>query len=172
MPHTFDTFFQAATGNAPYAYQRRLACGERGDLAEAEWLANGSPCTSRLISDLVAAHHGKVRLSLWSTPDDLSQDAPNPCPEDKRPSRVVRDDAPLPEVNLPGQDFTSQSWLAPVVRLHLDVIELGLARGYGPSWRERMESLLVTHDPFRLAWYETVLRTADQRASRRAQQKS
>lgn len=57
MPHDFDTVFQSATataenpqGNMPYHYQRRLACGERGDRSDAEWLASGTECTSRLIN--------------------------------------------------------------------------------------------------------------------------
>lgn len=38
-PSPFDAFFQTATGNTPYAYQRRLA----GDTV-------GRPCESQLIS--------------------------------------------------------------------------------------------------------------------------
>jgi len=57
----FDAFFQAATGNKPYGYQCRLACGTpppraNGDLdhpdeATIQWLASPSPegCCSRLI---------------------------------------------------------------------------------------------------------------------------
>lgn len=36
---TFETFFQSATGNAPYAYQSRLAGGD-----------TGRPCESQLIN--------------------------------------------------------------------------------------------------------------------------
>lgn len=46
----FDEFFHKATGNSPYDYQRRLACGERSNCAEVEWLASGTPCQSRLIN--------------------------------------------------------------------------------------------------------------------------
>lgn len=46
----FIDFFQAATGNDPYEYQRRLACGERGSRTENEWLSGGTECASRLIS--------------------------------------------------------------------------------------------------------------------------
>src|ERR1700759_2206253 len=46
----FDTFFHSATGNSPYDYQRRLACGDRNDRSEAEWLASGTECNSRLIN--------------------------------------------------------------------------------------------------------------------------
>ncbi|HEX5176733.1 MAG TPA: ORF6N domain-containing protein [Chthoniobacteraceae bacterium] len=34
----FDAFFKEATKHAPYDYQRRLACGERGNRLEARWL--------------------------------------------------------------------------------------------------------------------------------------
>ena len=45
------TLFQQATqGREPYDYQKRLACGERGDKSEAEWLSSSGPCESRLIS--------------------------------------------------------------------------------------------------------------------------
>jgi hypothetical protein len=48
---SFDTFFQSATKKpAPYGYQCRLACGERGGRAEAEWLAGGTTCHSQLIN--------------------------------------------------------------------------------------------------------------------------
>ena len=48
---SFDAFFQKVTGKpTPYDYQRRLACGERNDHAETEWLAVGTDCSSRLIS--------------------------------------------------------------------------------------------------------------------------
>jgi len=50
MPTGFDRFFQSASGNLPYEYQRRLACGENGGRSEAEWLADGSDCKSLLIS--------------------------------------------------------------------------------------------------------------------------
>jgi CRISPR-associated endonuclease/helicase Cas3 len=119
-----------------------------------------------LLLYLVAAHHGKVRFSLRSTADDLSQDVPSPCPPDQRQSRGVRDADPLPEVALPAANFADESLLAPKLSLHLDVMELGLSAQYGRSWRERVETLLAKHGPFRLAWYEAILRTADQRASR------
>ena len=47
MPATYDDFFRTATGNAPYDYQRRLACGEHGRTAGGD---SGRPCESQLIS--------------------------------------------------------------------------------------------------------------------------
>ena len=43
---TFPDFFSAATGNSPYDYQRRLACGEHSDESE----AGASACQSQLIN--------------------------------------------------------------------------------------------------------------------------
>jgi CRISPR-associated endonuclease/helicase Cas3 len=48
-------------------------------------------------------------------------------------------------------------------------MDLGLSFASGPSWRERTGTLLAAHGPFRLAWYEAILRVADQRASKRAE---
>jgi CRISPR-associated endonuclease/helicase Cas3 len=47
----FDAFFKTATGHGPFEDQCRLACGERqpGE-TEAQWLAHGTPCESRLIN--------------------------------------------------------------------------------------------------------------------------
>ena len=131
--------------------------------------ADLSPAQINLLLYLVAAHHGKVRLSLRSSPDDQREEVPQPCPPDKRQARGVRDDDKLPSVTLPGKDFATGSVHAPPLTLHLDVMELGLSHSYGPSWRERMNALLQQHGPFRLAWYEALLRIADQRASIRAQ---
>jgi CRISPR-associated endonuclease/helicase Cas3 len=48
----FDSFFQQAMGDnrSPYDYQCRLACGERNDRPEADWLASGTECNSQLIN--------------------------------------------------------------------------------------------------------------------------
>lgn len=46
----FPSFFSVVTGNTPYDYQSRLACGERGEKTEADWLSAGTGCASRLIS--------------------------------------------------------------------------------------------------------------------------
>ena len=47
---SFFNFFKIATGNAPYAYQCRLACGDTSDLEKQETMKNGSECISRIIS--------------------------------------------------------------------------------------------------------------------------
>jgi CRISPR-associated endonuclease/helicase Cas3 len=135
----------------------------------AEEIADLSTEQFNLLLYLVAAHHGKVRLSLRSSPDDQREDVPQPCPPDKRQARGVRDDDDLPPVTLPGKYYEKDRVHGPPLKLHLDVMELGLSHSYGPSWRERTGALLQQHGPFRLAWYEVLLRIADQRASIRAQ---
>lgn len=57
----------------------------------------------------------------------------------------------------------------PEVTLHLDPMELGLSCRYRPSWRDRMQNLLGRLGPFRLGYLEALLRIADWRASRKAE---
>ena len=45
----FDCFFSAATGFRRHEYQLRLACGERRERSEDEWLSGSSACESMLI---------------------------------------------------------------------------------------------------------------------------
>jgi len=51
----FDQFFRKAFGKddeatfCPFEYQQRLACGERAERNDRDWLASGTDCKSRLI---------------------------------------------------------------------------------------------------------------------------
>lgn len=127
-------------------------------------LADLSPDELDLLMYLVAAHHGKVRMSIRSSPDDNRTGVPDACPEDKRQARGVRDDDSLPPCEIPASDLKT-SLSAPEVTLNLDLMELGLSEQYGASWRERMSGLLERVGPFRLAFLEGLLRAADCRAS-------
>lgn len=127
-------------------------------------LAELSPEELDLLVYLIAAHHGKVRMSIRSSPDDERVDVPDPCPEDRRQARGVRDNDKLIPCQLPSVDLKA-SLVAPGVTLMLDPMELGLSDKYGPSWRERMQTLLERLGPFRLAYLEGLLRAADCRAS-------
>jgi CRISPR-associated endonuclease/helicase Cas3 len=128
-------------------------------------LSNLSKQDFNLLLYMVAGHHGKVRMSLRSSPDDARSDVPDPCPSDKRQARGVRDGDILDACTMP--DANGNNVIAPEITLNLDPMELGLSCRYGPSWRERMQNLLECLGPFRLAYLETLLRIADWRASRK-----
>jgi CRISPR-associated endonuclease/helicase Cas3 len=118
-----------------------------------------------LLVYIVAAHHGKVRLSLRSSPDDDRTNVSDPCPGDKRQARGVRDADRVPACRIPAADLKGTGIDTPTVTLSLDLMELGLSPRYGASWRERMQLLLERLGAFRLGYLEALLRAADCRAS-------
>ena len=109
-----------------------------------------------LIAYLAASHHGKVRLSIRSLPDEQRPD------DAQRFARGIWDTDQLPAVDLGGTT-------APEVSLSLELMELGLCERppfeKQPSWAERMLRLRDKLGPFKLAFLETVVRCADERAS-------
>ncbi len=117
-----------------------------------------------LAAFLIAAHHGKVRLSIRSLPGEWTP------PNGQRFARGIWENDPLPAAHLGGTG--TQCTHTAEIPLSLEPMELGLgAPGTPftslPSWAERMLSLRdAPHlGPFRLAFLETLLRAADQRAS-------
>jgi CRISPR-associated endonuclease/helicase Cas3 len=112
---------------------------------------------------LAAAHHGKVRLSIRSLPNEKRPDDPG-----MRFARGVWDDDSLPETDLGG------GVIAPAVTLSLEPMELGLGQNGEPSWAERV--LRLRNDPqlglFTLAFLEAVVRAADWRASAKHNKRS
>ncbi len=113
-----------------------------------------------LVAWLIAAHHGKVRLSIRSLPEETLPKDPT-----ARYARGVHDGDPLDDVNLGG------GIISPKLILSLEPMELGLCTEppfeNEPSWTERMLALRDAEDlgPLRLAYWETLLRAADERAS-------
>jgi CRISPR-associated endonuclease/helicase Cas3 len=113
-----------------------------------------------LVAWLIAAHHGKIRLSIRSLPDETPPDDPT-----KRFARGVWDHDTLEAVPI-GGGITS-----PPLSLSLEPMELGLCQEppfeNQPSWTERMLALRNDPEigPLRLAYWETLLRAADERAS-------
>jgi CRISPR-associated endonuclease/helicase Cas3 len=130
----------------------------RHELASAlVWLdQHGDEPDADLIAYLIAAHHGKVRLSLRALPKETE------APEGKLFARGIWDGDQLPEIRFDDGETV------PATSLHLDLMQLGEGR-QGPSWTTRTQRLLKEYGPFRLAWLETLVRLADWRATREEQ---
>lgn len=147
--------------------------GFRHELASAlAWLAHhGDVTDASLIAYIIAAHHGKVRASIRSLPNEKC-----PVDEDRRFARGVWHGDELPPFTLPAINSHSPDVdVVPKTTLKLDLMELGehVTNGQpGQSWLARVLELRdATQDgqpkygPFRLSYLETLLRVADWRGS-------
>lgn len=127
--------------------QGRSRVGFRHELASAlAWLQHdGESVDSDLVAYLIASHHGKVRMSIRSMPNE----------------------APPDDVLLSARGVWHGDGLPAIPERLLDPITLDLSlMKIGPrSWLERMTRLRETWGPFKLAYLEAVLRIADWRAS-------
>lgn len=103
---------------------------------------------------LAAAHHGKIRLSLRALPNESA-------PRDEE--GALQDERHFARGILEGDKLPPADGLPEVV-LSLACMELGYS-AEGASWAERMGGLLETWGPFRLAFWEALVRVADWRAS-------
>ncbi len=116
---------------------------------------------TNLVAYLIAAHHGKVRASLRSLPDES-----RPPNEKTRFARGVWHGDELPTATLCDGVHVEP------ITLDLRVMSLGGESEDGQhlrSWSARVSDLRDATDlgPFRLAFLETLLRVADWRGSRK-----
>ena len=131
----------------------------RHELASAlAWLAHhDDKPDANLIAYLIAAHHGKLRMSLRALPGETE------APDQRLFARGVWAGDVLPEVRF------EDGQTVPQTPLQLDLMQLGEG-AQGPSWTTRTQGLLKEHGPFRLAWLESLVRIADWRATRAEQE--
>ena len=109
---------------------------------------------------LVAAHHGKVRLSIRALPDeDKPKDAKGNLQPERKFARGIWDDDKLPETDLGDANVFSETIL------NLDALSLGRSANGESSWLERMIALRDGIGVFRLAYLEAIVRAADVQAS-------
>lgn len=107
-----------------------------------------------LVTYLVAAHHGKVRVTVRSMPDEQTTVLGVGHPDDG-----------------PTLPFTlTDGTVIPEIKLDLDRLQVGAH--HGPSWTELAARLRDRADlgPFRLGFLEALVRVADWRASRSYEQ--
>jgi CRISPR-associated endonuclease/helicase Cas3 len=136
----------------------------RHELASAlAWLQAGpSDQPERdLVAYLIAAHHGKVRLSIRSLP---GEEPPSGSPPETRIARGILDGDEIPTKAFVALSLEAPSHTKPL-KLDLGLMEMGSDPARGPSWLARMLILRDRLGLFPLAYLETLLRAADGRAS-------
>jgi CRISPR-associated endonuclease/helicase Cas3 len=159
-------------GKAHAEFQKKIDSGEEYDLlAKApkdKWKNNGASrkffrhelasalCalqnnTEDIVAYLAAAHHGKVRLSIRSLPNE---EIPI---DDRLFARGVWDGDIIPEIDLGRLKV-------PETKLDLSYMQLGEGPR-GESWTSRMLNLRDEFGIFKLAYLEALLKAADERAS-------
>ncbi len=156
-PAQYDGVLLAKTEKEHLRHSRRYF---RHELASAlAYLANDDwQRRADFIAYVIASHHGKVRMSLRAMPTELP---PKGEQIGERFARGIWAGDKLPAVDLGNGEI----W--PGGRLVLSLMELGEDQITGASWTERTRALLDRYGPFKLAWFEALLATADRRASAR-----
>jgi len=137
--------------------------GFRHELASALAFLQNLPDSGRttdtedLTAFIIAAHHGKLRLSIRSMPHESP-----PQGKDIRFARGIWQGDILPGADLGGGEAVRET------SLDLSIMEFG-SESSGPSWTDRILRLLEDPavGPYRLAFAESLLRVADWRASMR-----
>jgi len=113
-----------------------------------------------LLIYLVAAHHGKVRLSIRSLPkEDIPWESDDGYPSGTRFARGIWEGDVVPEVELPG------GITVPKTELNLALMGMGITEDGTIPWIERMINIRDKFGPFVIGYLESILRTADWKGS-------
>ena len=154
-PSALETLLAKRVGRAP-RYTRR---GFRHELASALAYLATHEDPDPLVTYLVAAHHGRVRLGARAVPGEVAAAA------GREPTVLgCASGDVLPQVELDA------STRCPSVTLNLAPLEIGAQTG--KTYTDMALHVLERIGPVRLAFLETLLRTADVRCSRREEQEA
>ena len=153
-------------GSKRFRYDRKYFRHELASalmlLANRDIIKMASDHMKDLVVYLVAAHHGKVRVSIRSLPkEDLPWIKNARYREGARFAHGIWEGDIVPSVELQGDK------VVPETRLKLDSMELGLTGEGDSPWLERMIRLRDMNElgPFRLGYLEAITRISDWRAS-------
>ena len=135
-------------GNEPSSKEPTVPEQEVIDLSAADF---------DLLTYLVCAHHGKVRVTWHASPLDYNTNSLS--------IRGIREGDMLPPLHIVAAD--GRFCPVPEIPLTLSPSETGLHPRTGKSWTERVLNLTERMGPFTLAWLEAIMRAADSRASAR-----
>ncbi len=153
---TFDQYAPIAKSSGDHRARHRQKFF-RHELASAlALLGEARPALDHLLDDdkflciyLIAAHHGRIRMSLRSMPKE-------------KPGVVfgVEDGEVLPSVRIGDTTQTIEATLSPS-----SFTGLGLGDDGTEPWQERAAALYTRLGPFVLAYLETLVRLSDWKAS-------
>ena len=149
-------WLQSRNASEETADSTRLGDRSNSVASEAQPYSTGT-ASDNLIAYLIAAHHGKVRFSIRALPGETE-----PKEEDAVEffARGLWHGDRVP--GKPTDEIVIGDLRVPATALDLSLMRLG-----NGSWLERMIGLLESPElgPFRLGYLETLLRSADMRAS-------
>lgn len=127
-------------------------------LRQHHWRDNRKPVIRELLAEyLVMSHHGHVRKTLR---DELPRD-PGRIRRSSDEVRGIREGMSVPGFPVDGQHLPETS------RLSIACRAMGRGVDSSESWTKTVLRLLEHFGPFRLGYYEAILRAADCRASAR-----
>ncbi len=144
-----DAWYDSSEKNSSQNYRKYF----RHELASGLLaIQNGEP---DIVSYLAMSHHGKVRASIRSMPNEMI-----PHDQKRRFARGVWDDDIIPEINL------GDGIIVPESKINLDLMEIG-GGTMGKSWVSRVSEMCDDKNLgiFRLSYLESIVRAADKRAS-------